>query len=75
MVKNEPTLKYSSKRYHQYMLRVRLYPMFGEMQLRLITRDTVQLFLAAKLRSGLSWRTVVKAAAQKLCIEAVVWLD
>ena len=28
------------------------------MQLRLITRDAVQLFLSAKLRSGLSWRTV-----------------
>ena len=28
------------------------------MQLRLITRDAVQLFLSAKLRSGLSWTTV-----------------
>src|SRR3989442_13646050 len=28
------------------------------MQLRLISSDAVQLFLAAKLRSGLSWRTV-----------------
>jgi len=28
------------------------------MQLRLITRDAVQTFLGAKLRSGLSWRTV-----------------
>ncbi len=28
------------------------------MQLRLITRDAVQSFVAAKLRSGLSWRTV-----------------
>jgi len=53
-----PTLKYSTKRYYQYMLRVHLYPMFGEMQLRLIIRDAVQLFLGSKLRSGLSWRTV-----------------
>jgi integrase len=53
-----PTLKYSSKRHYQYLLRVHLYPMFGEMQLRLITRDAVQLFHSAKLRSGLSWRTV-----------------
>ncbi|MFY9561303.1 MAG: tyrosine-type recombinase/integrase [Terriglobales bacterium] len=53
-----PTLKYSSKKHYQYMLRVHLYPAFGEMQLRLITRDAVQLFLSAKLRSGLSWRTV-----------------
>lgn len=53
-----PTLKYSSKRHYQYMLRVHLYPAFGEMQLRLISRDAVQLFLGEKLRSGLSWRTV-----------------
>ena len=53
-----PTLKYSTKRYYQYFLRVHLYPIFGQMQLRLISRDAVQLFLAAKLRSGLSWRTV-----------------
>src|SRR5439155_11427217 len=35
-----------------------LYPTFGEMQLRLVTRDAVQNFLSAKPRSGLSWRTV-----------------
>jgi integrase len=48
-----PTLKY-----YQYMLRVHLYPAFANVQLRLITRDGVQGFLSAKLRSGLSWRTV-----------------
>ena len=53
-----PTLKYSTKRFYQYMLKVHLCPVFGEMQLRLINRDAVQLFLAEKLRSGLSWRTV-----------------
>ena len=53
-----PTLKRSTKKYYQYFLKVHLYPMFGEMQLRLITRDAVQLFLGSKLRSGLSWRTV-----------------
>jgi integrase len=53
-----PTLKYSTQRYYRYFLRVHLYPAFGEMQLRLITRDSVQLFLGGKLRSGLSWRTV-----------------
>ena len=52
-----PTLKFSSKKHYQYILRVHLYPEFGEMQLRLITRDTVQNFLSRKLRSGLSWRT------------------
>jgi integrase len=53
-----PTLKYSTKRYYQYMLKVHLYPAFADVQLRLITRDAVQGYLAAKLRSGLSWRTV-----------------
>jgi integrase len=53
-----PTLKHSTQKFYQYMLKVHLYLAFGQMQLRLINRDTVQLFLAAKLRSGLSWRTV-----------------
>jgi integrase len=53
-----PALKHSSKKHYQYILRVHLYPTFGETQMRLITRDAVQSFLAAKLRSGLSWRTV-----------------
>jgi integrase len=53
-----PTWKYSTGRYTQYILRVHLYPMFGETQLRLITREAVQNFLYAKLQSGLSWRTV-----------------
>lgn len=53
-----PTLKYSTGKYYQYMLRVHLYPAFAKVQLRLITRDGVQGFLSAKLRSGLSWRTV-----------------
>jgi integrase len=53
-----PTLKYSTGKYYQYMLRVHLYPVFANVQLRLITRDGVQSFLSAKLRSELSWKTV-----------------
>jgi integrase len=53
-----PTVKCSTKMHYEYMLRVHLYPAFGNVQLRLITRDVVQSFLASKLRSGLSWRTV-----------------
>jgi integrase len=53
-----PTLKHSTKKYYQYMLRFHLYPTFADVQLRLITRDAVQSFLSAKLCSGLSWRTV-----------------
>lgn len=53
-----PTVKYSTKKHYGYMTRVHLNPAFGNMQLRLITRDAVQSFLTAKLRSGLSWKTV-----------------
>jgi hypothetical protein len=53
-----PTLKYSTQRYYQYMLEFHLYPVFGNAQLRLISRDAVQNFISAKLRSGLAWRTV-----------------
>jgi integrase len=53
-----PTVKHSTQKHYQYMLKVHLYPAFGNTQLRLISRDAVQSFLAAKLRSGLSWKTV-----------------
>jgi len=53
-----PTVKYSTRQHYQYMLRVHLYPVFGDVQLRLISRDAVQAFISSKLRSGLSWRTV-----------------
>ncbi len=53
-----PTVKYSTKKHYKYALRVHLCPAFGKVQLRLITRAMVQSFLAAKLASGLAWRTV-----------------
>jgi integrase len=53
-----PTLKFSSKKHYGYIFNIHLLPTLGEMQLRLITRDVVQNLLAAKLRSGLSWKTV-----------------
>lgn len=52
-----PTVKYSTKKNYQHILRVHVYPALGDMQLRLINRDVVQDFISAKLRSGLSWRT------------------
>jgi integrase len=53
-----PTLKFSSKKFYDNMLKTHLIPAFGETQLRLITRDAVQSFLFGKTRSGLSWKTV-----------------
>jgi hypothetical protein len=52
-----PTVKHSTRKHYTYMLRFHLYPVFGDMQLRLITRDAVQKFLMMKLQSGLSWKT------------------
>jgi integrase len=53
-----PTLKFSTRTHYEYMLKVHLYPAFGDTQLRLISREAIQNLLAAKLRSGLSWKTV-----------------
>jgi integrase len=53
-----PTLKYSTKKFYEYMTKTHLIPEFGDTQLRLITKDAVQRFLNAKARSGLSWKTV-----------------
>ncbi len=53
-----PTLKYSTQNHYRYILNVHLLPAFSDMQLRSISRDMVQKFIAAKLRSGLAWKTV-----------------
>src|ERR1700747_2507364 len=53
-----PALKYSTKLHYEYIVNTHLIPQFGDMQLRLITRESVQSFLAEKLRAGLSWKTV-----------------
>lgn len=52
-----PTLKHSTQQHYQYVLRVDLNPEFGETQLRLISKDTVQKFLFRKFQT-LSWKTV-----------------
>ena len=53
-----PSLKFSSKKYYDNMVNTHLMPVFGETQLRSITRESVQNFLAAKVESGSSWKTV-----------------
>jgi integrase len=53
-----PTLKHSTKLHYEYVTATHLIPEFGNIQLRLITRESVQGFLNRKLRSGLSWKTV-----------------
>jgi integrase len=53
-----PTLKFSSKKYYDNMVDTHLIPVFGDKQLRLITKDSVQGFLNAKAQGGSSWKTV-----------------
>lgn len=53
-----PSLKFSSKKYYDNMVNTHLMPVFEETQLRLITRENVQSFLAAKVEGGSSWKTV-----------------
>lgn len=53
-----PSLKFSGKKYYDNMLNAHLMPTFGETQLRLISRDSVQRFLSAKAQGDSSWKTV-----------------
>lgn len=53
-----PTLKYATQEHYKYVVNSHLLPVFGNVQLRLISRESIQMFLAGKLKEGLSWRTV-----------------
>jgi len=53
-----PSVKYSTRKHYEYAIRVHLLPTFGDSQLRLISRNAVQEFVAVKLRSGLAWKPV-----------------
>jgi integrase len=53
-----PTLKFSTKQHYTYTLNCHILPCFGRVPLRLISRDSIQRFLNAKLQSGLSVKTV-----------------
>jgi len=53
-----PTLKFSSKKFYDNMVETHLIPVFGDKQLRLITKDSVQSFLNAKAKGDASWKTI-----------------
>jgi len=53
-----PTVKYATQKNYRYFLDVHLLPTFGAHRLCEIKRETIQLFLAAKLGNGLAWKTV-----------------
>ena len=52
-----PALKYASQQHYEYIIETHLLPTFANMQLRLISRESIQALLASKLKD-LSWRTV-----------------
>jgi len=52
-----PTLKYATQQHYRYLLDVHLLPALGDRRLCDISREAIQELLAAKLRSGLSWKT------------------
>src|SRR5215472_8655769 len=53
-----PTLKYATQEHYKYVVNTHLLPEFGDVQLRLISRESSQKFLVGKLRAGFSWSTV-----------------
>lgn len=53
-----PTLKYATQEHYKYVVNSHLLPRFGDVQLRLISRESIQIFLAEKMKEDLSWRTV-----------------
>ncbi len=53
-----PTLKYATQKHYRYILGIHLLPTFGSARLTDIKRECIQSFLAAKLNSGLAWKTV-----------------
>jgi integrase len=53
-----PALKYASQQHYEYVVQTHLLPVFGNVQLRLLSRESIQGLLASKLKQGLSWRTV-----------------
>jgi len=52
-----PTLKYATQQHYRYLLDVHLLPALGDRRLCDISREAIQELPAAKLRSGLSWKT------------------
>ncbi len=53
-----PTLKFSTKKFYDNMVDTHLMPVFGNTQLRLISKGIVQSFLTAKAQGDSSWKTV-----------------
>jgi integrase len=53
-----PSLKLSTRLFYDHNLQTHILPAFGDLALRLLTRDAVQKWLHGKFSAGLSWNSV-----------------
>lgn len=53
-----PSIKLSTRLFYDHNLNSHILPAFGDVALRLLTRDGIQQWLHAKYRGGLSWNSV-----------------
>jgi integrase len=69
-----PALKYATQTHYEYVINIHLLPVFGNVQLRLISRESIQALLATKLKD-LSWRTVkhIRTTLGTILGTAEVW--
>jgi len=69
-----PALKYATQKHYEYVIDAHLLPSFGNVQLRLISRESIQTMLGNKLKE-LSWRTVkhIRTTLGTILGTAEVW--
>jgi len=69
-----PALKYATQKHYEYLIDIHLLPTFGNVQLRLISRESIQALLANRLKD-LSWRTVkhIRTTLGTILGTAEVW--
>jgi len=53
-----PSIKLSTRLFYDHNLNTHILPVFGDVALRLLTRDGIQQWLHGKYRGGLSWNSV-----------------
>jgi integrase len=69
-----PALKYATQKHYEYVIDIHLLPAFGNLQLRLISRESIQNLQANKLKD-LSWCTVkhIRTTLGTILGTAEVW--
>jgi integrase len=69
-----PALKYATQKHYEYVINTHLLPAFGNVQLRLISRESIQTLLGMKLKD-LAWPTVkhIRTTLGTILGTAEVW--